>query len=142
MNTIKNSTALGLFFTIGLMISPSSQLFSIEKSKDHYISVLTASMWAGGIGDALGRVTEFIESTDLIFKRYPYGVRSYNDFLVDDWKYVPAKLKDKKIAPYTDDTAMAKLVMKELICSRENNWDLNETMCHIAISFINDAQDT
>src|SRR5260221_3559971 len=140
--TLMNRKALSLFLVVSFVISPSSQLFSTQNSSDRYTSAFIASMQAGGIGDALGRVTEFIQSTDLIFKKYPHGVRSYDDFLVDDWKYVPDELKNKGIAPYTDDTGMAKLVMKELIYSREHNWDLNETMCHIAISFVEDAKDT
>ncbi len=98
-------------------------------------------MLAGGIGDALGRVTEFTKSTDSIFKDYPHGVRTYDDFIAHDWANVPAELKNKKIAPYTDDTAMAKLVMKELIQAKAHNWDLNQTMNRIARSFITDAKD-
>jgi len=137
MNMLR-SRALSLSLSTIFLVS-----FGHTKTHD-YSDTFAGSMLAGGIGDALGRVTEFIPSTDEIFQKYPHGVHSYDDFLVDDWKYVPVVLKDKKIkiAPYTDDTAMAKLVMKELIQAREHNWDLDETMRHIATSFIDDAQDT
>ena len=73
-----------------------------------YEQSFVGSMVAGGLGDALGRVTEFIDSTNAIFERYPTGVRSFADFKPTDWSRVPATLKDNNIAPYTDDTAMAK----------------------------------
>ncbi|HEX4069341.1 MAG TPA: ADP-ribosylglycohydrolase family protein [Candidatus Babeliales bacterium] len=141
--TVLHNKALSLSLSVTFLIS-GTQILSHDNKTYDYSNAFAGSMLAGGIGDALGRVTEFIPSTDAIFQRYPGGVRSYDDFLVDDWKYVPAVLKNKKIkiAPYTDDTAMAKLVMKELIQAREHNWDLDETMCHIATSFIDDAQDT
>jgi ADP-ribosylglycohydrolase len=125
-------------------ITPSNNIVRAQPgTHDYIVSAFLGCMLAGGIGDALGRVTEFIPTTDAIFKRYPNGVRSYDDFLPSDWTNVPSSLKNKKIAPYTDDTAMAKLVMKELIKTKEENkWDLNKTMCNIALSFIRDAQDT
>jgi len=99
------------------------------------------SMLAAGIGDALGRVTEFIDSTEAIFKKYPSGVRTYADFKPQDWDRVPLFLKHHTIAPYTDDTGMARLVMKALIKSKEYEWDLNQTMSAIAESFVNDFYD-
>jgi ADP-ribosylglycohydrolase len=132
------SRALNLFLFASSLVN-SGQILSIHKMVPDYTSVFTGSMLAGGVGDALGRITEFIPSTEKIFKQYPHGVRSYNDFLARDWLSVPAQLKNKKIAPYTDDTAMAKLVMKVLIESKEHNWNLNETMWNIATSFIADA---
>lgn len=132
---------LNLFLCAGFLTNFGSTL-PVQSLVPHYTSAFTASMIAGGIGDALGRVTEFIKSMEDIFKQYPHGVRSYNDFTPQDWLYVPDQLKNKKIAPYTDDTAMARLVMKDLIKSREHSWDLNETMWNIATSFIKDAQDT
>ena len=135
-----HSRALSLFLCAGFLLNFGS-VSPIQSMVPDYTSAFTASMIAGGIGDALGRVTEF-KSTEDIFKHYSHGVRSYGDFTSQDWVYVPDQLKNKKIAPYTDDTAMAKLVMKVLIESRKHNWDLNETMWNIATSFIKDAQDT
>jgi ADP-ribosylglycohydrolase len=125
----------------------------ITLPKARCASCFAGCMLAGGIGDALGRVTKratkfitspdgIIQSKSVIFQRYPHGVQSYDDFLPSDWTDVPSTLKNKKIAPYTEDTAMAILVMKELIKAQKQNWDLNKTMCNIALSFIRDAQDT
>jgi ADP-ribosylglycohydrolase len=106
-----------------------------------YEQSFVGSMLAGALGDALGRVTEFVDSTDAIFKKYPTGVHIFADFKSTDWNKVPAALKNNGIAPYTDDTAMAKLVMKELIKARENNWSLNQAMDALANSFVEDSQD-
>ena len=57
------------------------------------------------LGDALGRVTEFIDTTDKIYQRYPKGVSSFNDFKKDDWV--------DGIAAYTDDTVLAKALLEE-----------------------------
>ena len=35
-------------------------------------------------------------------------------------------------APYTDDTAMARVTLKVLIDSKTNNWDLEKTMTELA----------
>ena len=134
-----HSRVLNLFLCASFLLNFGSVL-PIHSVVPDYTSAFTASMVAGGVGDALGRVTEF-KSTEDFFKHYSHGVRSYGDFLPQDWVYVPDQLKNKKIAPYTDDTAMAKLVMKELIESREHDWDLNTTMSNIAQSFIKDAED-
>lgn len=135
---VAHRRALSLF----LCISFFSQILPAQSTECNITSRFIGSMLAGGIGDALGRVTEFIKSTDAIFKQYSHGVRSYGDFLLSDWLHVPEQLKSEEIAPYTDDTAMAKLVMKELINSKEHDWDLNETMCNIATSFIDDSHNT
>lgn len=95
---------------------------------------------AAALGDALGRVTEFIESTNKIFKKYPNGVRTYNDFLDSDFSFLPAKFQDGKIIPYTDDTAMAILVMQVLVNAKKLDYDLNTTMSLIAKSFVFDAK--
>lgn len=141
MNIYPISRALSLFLFASLFTMPV-QILPMQSIERNYTSLLTGSMLAGGIGDALGRVTEFINSTDAIFERYPRGVRSYDDFIPSDWHNVPAQLKNKKIAPYTDDTAMAKLVLAKLIHAKKYNWDLNVTMSHLAASFVKDAYDT
>lgn len=75
-----------------------------------------ASLMAAASGDALGRVTEFLKSMDAINHKYPQGIRSFddlkktNDFFVKD---------GRSVAPYTDDTRMAMLVMHELIKFRQ-----------------------
>jgi ADP-ribosylglycohydrolase len=130
-----------ILLSAGLFIA-SNQILPVQSTSIDYTSAFAGSMLAGGIGDALGRVTEFIKSTDSIFEQYPRGVRTYDDFLLRDWSNVPAELKNNNIAPYTDDTAMAKLVLTKLIYAKKYNWDLHITMCHIAASFVKDAHDT
>lgn len=104
-------------------------------------SRFVGSMWGGALGDALGRVTEFIPSTEQIFNDYPGGVQSFDDFLPRDWAFVPKKFKQQNVAPYTDDTRMAKLVLSVLIEARQKNWDLNQTMEQLAKIFVNDMHD-
>lgn len=96
------------------------------------------SLVAAAFGDALGRVTEFIGSTREIFAQYPRGVKSFDDFTHDDWHYLPKTYSSHKIAPYTDDTAMAILVMESLIESSKNNEDLEHAMSRIAHAFVDD----
>ena len=63
------------------------------------------------LGDALGRVTEFIDTTNKIHKKYgKLGVTSFKSFKNSDWVTDP-KTK-KKIAAYTDDTVMSLIILK------------------------------
>ncbi len=100
------------------------------------------SFYASAYGDALGRVTEFIPSTEGIFKKYPEGVRSVDDFTKDEWEGIPEIYKLSKKAPYTDDTAMALLVAEVLIQAKKEQWNLNKTMSEIAYAFIKDKANT
>ena len=103
---------------------------------------MVASMLAGAFGDAMGRVTEFIPSIEKIFQDYyPVGITSVNDFLSRDWVGVPEKLQKKHIAPYTDDTRMAKLVLNVLLEAQKNKWDRNRTMVELARVFVDDMHD-
>lgn len=96
----------------------------------------SGSMLGCAIGDAMGRPTEF-KTMDQIFASYPNGIKSFDDFHQEDfWK----NKYGKKIAPYTDDTAMAKLVFEQLIESKKKNLSLNETMGNIAREFIEDMK--
>ncbi len=123
-----------------------------QKNRAYHIS---ASMLAAGAGDALGRVTEFL-SMEKIHTDYPKGIHSFYDI-----RNTFIKKNGKWIAPYTDDTRMAMLVMKELIKIRhwaahqgarfsqsaiEFMHDHYDQTCHrmmtmIAVSFINDHND-
>ncbi len=96
------------------------------------------SLYASAYGDALGRVTEFIPTTEGIFNKYPNGVSSFDDFTKEDWQGIPEMYTHSEKAPYTDDTAMALLVTEVLIQSQKEQWDLNKTMSEIAYSFIKD----
>lgn len=93
---------------------------------------------AAAFGDALGRVTEFIPTTAHIFEKYPHGVKTFSDFLDSDWGQLPGVFSATKIAPYTDDTAMALLVLDALIEAVKNNYDLDQTMSLLAHTFVMD----
>ncbi len=99
---------------------------------------ITSALFSSAIGDALGRVTEFIKSPEAQFERYPGGLTSFDKFHPDDWQGIPREFRQKRIAPYTDDTAMALLVAQVLIESQHNNWDRDSTMGHMAESFVKD----
>lgn len=64
------------------------------------------------LGDALGRVTEFIPDTQSITKKYgPQGITSFKDFHANDW----VTTSGLKIAAYTDDTVMSKILLEEAL---------------------------
>ena len=100
-----------------------------------------SSLFASAIGDALGRVTEFIPSTKSIFERYPQGVRSFKDFKESDWSLLPQYYKAQGIAPYTDDTRMALLVTEVLISAKQREWSKETTMSELAKAFIKDLDE-
>ncbi len=69
------------------------------------------------LGDALGRVTEFIDTTKKIHAKYgPQGVTDFSSFKKDDWVLKPHT--GKKIAAYTDDTILSLLVLQTAIDNR------------------------
>ncbi len=88
------------------------------------------------IGDAMGKPTEF-RSMKQIFARYPNGVRSFKDFHESDFS---KNKSGKKIACYTDDTAMALLVAKEFVKACKNNYSLDCTMGNLSRSFVKDMK--
>ena len=120
---------------------------------------ISAAMLAAGAGDAMGRPTEFIASIEEIYAQYPHGIhsladlREHNDLV---------EKNGKMIAPYTDDTRMAMLVMEESIQARRwamqqgivqgqtashyinDHFDdvCNRIMTRIAVSFIKDREDS
>lgn len=116
--------------------------FIIAKPKLTINEKIQNSLIAAAYGDALGRVTEFIPSTEKILKRYPNGIKNFDDFKNNDWN-LPAKYKNNKIAPYTDDTAMTILVLKELTSyeSREFSTDfMKNILINIGNRFIIDSK--
>ena len=92
------------------------------------------ALYGCAIGDAMGRPTEF-KSYQEIFDAYPNGIKSFADFCAKDFWL---DKNGKEIAPYTDDTAMAVLVLEELIKAKRNNLTLDKTMGNIARSFVAD----
>ena len=68
---------------------------------------INAAMIGAATGDALGGVTEFL-SMERIHAQYPHGIHTFDDIRKDFRKKDGAM-----VAPYTDDTRMAMLVMEE-----------------------------
>lgn len=66
-----------IFFLLlfSVILFPQVQTPCVSVAKKQY-----ASMLAGAVGDALGRVTEFVCPLDKIFARYPQGVTSSDNF--------------------------------------------------------------
>lgn len=73
---------------------------------------IEGALLGAAIGDALGRVTEFIETTEAIKLKYgPQGITSFKSFNPGDWVMHP--YTRECIAAYTDDTVMARIVFEE-----------------------------
>ena len=119
--------------------------------------VLKGAIFGAAIGDALGGFTEFgpyvhDKSTTLISCKemmkghlvyYPHLLRTSDDFSQSDRERLK-NLEQARLATsaiplmYTDDTAMAILVMDVLIQAKQKDWTLEKTMRHMALSFIKD----
>ncbi|MCK5617096.1 ADP-ribosylglycohydrolase family protein [Candidatus Pacearchaeota archaeon] len=106
MNKKRLTFIVALFFSI--------PVFSNVSFEDGVLG----AVFGCAIGDAMGRPTEFLNMKQ-ICDRYPKGIKSFGDFHTDDfWK----DKNGNSFAPYTDDTAMAKLVLQVLVgCSFVDN---------------------
>ena len=69
---------------------------------------MACALFGAAVGDALGRVTEFIPSKVDIYNLYPHGVN-----WLDDIERI-SLVEGKQGYPYTDDTVMALIVVEEL----------------------------
>ncbi len=94
------------------------------------------------LGDMLGAPTEFISSREAINKVYPpSGITGIESFKEKDFT---KDASGKKVAPYTDDTAMSILVLETITCfSRSqfnppSQWNINDAMHDLALSFVKD----
>lgn len=121
---------LRLFFICYLLCIPSVfgvdsfKLFSIPKEMDFLGAIL-----GHAIGDAMGKPTEFIQLNEQ-FSMFPNGIRSFNDFHPHDFI---CDNQGRKVAPYTDDTAMAKLCLMGALRGSNN---LNDAMEQTAQLFV------
>lgn len=96
---------------------------------------ILGSLLAAAIGDALGRVTEFL-SIDQIKARYGKLISGFEDFKEQDFRMIDGK----KTALFTDDTAMAVLVFISLLDSTRHGYSLDKSMTNIAAMFLWDYQ--
>jgi ADP-ribosylglycohydrolase len=114
-----------------------------QPSQDHVLGAILA----GAIGDSLGGFTEynFTMSEDIQKLRMSHTgtlLRSYPDLsLVEkNTKDLATRFTNEEILPYTDDTAMAMLVMEVLIEARSKNLSDAQIMESLATKFIEDSQ--
>ena len=85
---------------------------------------IKGAVLGAALGDALGRVTEFMSTTDAIYKKYgSEGVTSFADFHKNDWVTHP--VTKEKIAAYTDDTLLSVALLEELLKTTETKDFLN-----------------
>lgn len=114
-------------------LSPQPPEYRI-KSNDR-LKRAEACMVYSAYGDALARVTEFKKTIKDLTKKYPCGVRTFDDFAPEDWVINRVKRED---AVYTDDTAMALIVAKNL--KPVKNWPrrTDVIMAGIAYGFVAD----
>ncbi|MBN1979883.1 MAG: ADP-ribosylglycohydrolase family protein [Chitinivibrionales bacterium] len=92
------------------------------------VDLFKGSVLGAAIGDAMGNPTEFITTLEEIKKQYgPEGVTGYVLYWDDH---------GKRFAPYTDDTQMAEIVLRNLIRHVRHKTDFGETMRRIAQGFV------
>lgn len=97
---------------------------------------ILGAIFGCAIGDAMGRPTEF-KNLQEIFCLYPHGIKGFTDFYDSDFRL---DINGKRYAPYTDDTAMAKLVLEQLIKACAYSYDMDVSMGLIAQSFVSDMK--
>lgn len=124
------SRFLFVLFTLSFYSLFSVTNNSMKDSEKIKEKIKSCVLWSA-IGDALGRVTEF-KNMKQIYKEYPNGIRSFDDFKDNDFY----KKNGKKIALYTDDTQMAMMVFESCLNSKKEKLDLNKTMEDLADRFV------
>lgn len=142
----KGAVTIVLVLSLGVVASAAMSfryLLSKQKFYKPIETITITSAFRGcilgsAIGDALGRVTEFINPTAAIFATYPNGIHSFADFNAHDWQIGQQLTGSASIAPYTDDTAMCKLAMEMLITAKKKNFNLEEGMSDLAVRFVQD----
>ncbi|WP_322277404.1 ADP-ribosylglycohydrolase family protein, partial [Methylicorpusculum sp.] len=125
---------LSLLFLGGSLFSSCMIANETSAWRARYEDSVHASLIAMAVGDAMGRPTEFL-SLKQIFTAYPQGIRSFDDFKPTDFWYENGTRR----APYTDDTAMAKLVFQALLLESQAKYDdLEHAMTRMAFDFYQD----
>ncbi len=89
---------------------------------------IRGAVLGAAIGDAMGYPVEFITSIDEIKRRFgPSGIKGFVQFWERD---------GRRFAPYSDDTQMAEVVLKNMIWHKTYITSLEETMERIAKGFV------
>jgi ADP-ribosylglycohydrolase len=86
-----------------------------------------AAVLGAAIGDAMGHPTEFLSMAEIRAQYGDAGVSGFELWLERD---------GKRIAPYTDDTQMAEVVLRTLVESRAQGLDLDATMRRMGEGFV------
>jgi ADP-ribosylglycohydrolase len=123
MNYAQFLVLSGILFCPGIAL----QAQSLDRVK--------GAVMGAALGDALGRVTEFIDTTDAIKEKYgKQGVTSFESFTYNDWVVHPQS--KQKIGAYTDDTVMSKIVLEVALKAQEKKWGSDIFIGELAKSFI------
>lgn len=92
---------------------------------------IAGSFIGAAIGDALGRVTEFIFSVDAIKQKFgPEGVTHFDNSMQIR---LPGAIDP--IVPYTDDTVMSLIVAKKMLEGREEKSPVDVIMHKLGLGF-------
>lgn len=113
MLNVRNFILFSLLAVPGLVLATPSE------------SQFIGAVMGAAIGDALGRVTEFCDTTSYIQQIYgSQGLSSFNQFKKTDWI-------DNK-ALYTDDTVMAKILLEDALNAKGQNLSSQSLMSNYA----------
>lgn len=116
-----------------LMVVPAFVLYCIPGAANISLKDrIEGALIGAALGDALGRITEFIPTTAAIRTEYgSNGLKSFEQFRPHDW----VVYNKQKIAPYTDDTVMAKLLLEISLEAKKNDWSPDKTIGKLAQEF-------
>lgn len=130
MQCYNKKSLISLFIFLEL----TSSAFCDHIPKKDIAQKICACVLTAAYADALGRLTEF-KSVNAIYARHPQGIRSVNDLRADD--FVPDQRGGKCIV-YTDDTAMARIILMVLITALHYHWSEEVVMDALARAFVVD----
>lgn len=112
------------FYLIIALILPDNGLLAERFPEKTQAAIVNAA-----VGDALGRVTEFINITDKIHHKFgPQGVTK-----LDQAKILHL---NQSLVPYTDDTVMLLIVLRKTLEGRKNGSSTDLITHNIALNFL------
>lgn len=124
-----------IIFSLLTIVAAQAQAVQLHDF-NYYKNKVEGSLLGAAVGDMLGAPVEFVPSIEEIKELYaPEGITGIESLKKDDFVF---DVSGKKIVPYTDDTAMAIVVMNALNTSIKNKLSFNETMEMIAKGFVQD----
>lgn len=91
---------------------------------------LHAAILNAAIGDALGRVTEFVDTKPKIYDKFgPKGVQHLSQAMINH------PITHMSVVPYTDDTVMSLIVFNTVAKGRHENHSLEQMLDTLAHQF-------